>query len=36
MIVLLHAAANLPITVLITPLGEEMAQPFLISRRSWS
>ena len=30
MIVLLHAAANLPITVLITPLGEEMAQPFLI------
>jgi uncharacterized protein len=30
LIVLLHAAANLPITVLITPLGEEMVQPFLI------
>jgi uncharacterized protein len=29
-IVLYHAAINLPITVLITPLGSQMAQPFLI------
>jgi CAAX protease family protein len=29
-IVLFHAAINLPITVLITPLGSQMAQPFLI------
>ena len=30
MVVLYHAASNLPITVLITPLGSQMAQPFLI------
>ena len=29
-IVLYHAAINLPITVLIAPLGSQMAQPFLI------
>lgn len=29
-IVLYHAAINLPITVLITPLGSQMVQPFLI------
>jgi uncharacterized protein len=29
-VVLYHAASNLPITVLITPLGSQMAQPFLI------
>jgi membrane protease YdiL (CAAX protease family) len=29
-VVLYHAASNLPITVLITPLGSRMAQPFLI------
>ena len=29
-VVLYHAASNLPITVLITPLGRQMAQPFLI------
>jgi membrane protease YdiL (CAAX protease family) len=29
-IVLYHAAINLPITVLITPLGSQQAQPFLI------
>jgi uncharacterized protein len=29
-VVLYHAASNLPITVLITPLGGQMAQPFLI------
>jgi membrane protease YdiL (CAAX protease family) len=29
-IVLYHAASNLPITVLISPLGSQMAQPFLI------
>jgi membrane protease YdiL (CAAX protease family) len=29
-IVLYHAAINLPITVLITPLGNQQAQPFLI------
>jgi membrane protease YdiL (CAAX protease family) len=29
-VVLLHAAANLPLTLLIAPLGEEMTQPFLI------
>ena len=29
-IVLYHAASNLPITVLIAPLGSQMAQPFLI------
>jgi uncharacterized protein len=29
-IVLYHAAINLPITVLISPLGSQMAQPFLI------
>jgi uncharacterized protein len=29
-IVLYHAAINLPITVLITPLSSQMAQPFLI------
>jgi hypothetical protein len=28
--VLYHAASNLPITVLISPLGSQMAQPFLI------
>lgn len=27
---LYHAASNLPIAVLITPLGSQMAQPFLI------
>ena len=27
---LFHAASNLPITLLITPLGSQMAQPFLI------
>ena len=27
---LYHAASNLPITLLITPLGSQMAQPFLI------
>jgi uncharacterized protein len=29
-VVLYHAASNLPITVLISPLGSQMAQPFLI------
>ncbi len=29
-VVLYHAASNLPITLLITPLGSQMAQPFLI------
>jgi uncharacterized protein len=29
-VVLYHAAINLPLTVLITPLGSQMAQPFLI------
>jgi uncharacterized protein len=29
-IVLYHAAINLPITVLISPLGSQQAQPFLI------
>jgi uncharacterized protein len=29
-VVLYHAASNLPITVLITSLGSQMAQPFLI------
>jgi uncharacterized protein len=29
-VVLLHAAANLPLTLLITPLGGDMTQPFLI------
>jgi uncharacterized protein len=29
-IVLFHAASNLPITLLITPLGSQMTQPFLI------
>jgi membrane protease YdiL (CAAX protease family) len=30
LIVFFHAAINLPITVLISPLGDRMAQPFLI------
>jgi membrane protease YdiL (CAAX protease family) len=29
-VVLYHAASNLPITLLISPLGNQMAQPFLI------
>jgi hypothetical protein len=29
-VVLLHATANLPVTLLITPLGIDMIQPFLI------
>jgi membrane protease YdiL (CAAX protease family) len=29
-VVLYHAASNLPITVLIAPMGSQMAQPFLI------
>ena len=29
-VVLFHAASNLPITVLISPLGSQMSQPFLI------
>jgi uncharacterized protein len=29
-VVLYHAASNLPITVLITPLGSQQTQPFLI------
>jgi uncharacterized protein len=30
LVVLLHATANLPVTLLITPLGIDMIQPFLI------
>ena len=29
-VVLFHAASNLPITVLISPMGSQGAQPFLI------
>jgi CAAX protease family protein len=30
LVVLLHATANLPVTLLIAPLGIDMIQPFLI------
>jgi membrane protease YdiL (CAAX protease family) len=29
-VVLLHAATNLPLTLLIAPLGDEMTMPFLV------